>query len=70
MDKDALVELLRLARQYLNHPEVTAIPFALPANVIADRLQVAIDELNPTPVDRLMQGYEKIAESRPFPHDR
>jgi len=60
MDNEALVELLRLARQYLNHPQVTAIPFALPANVIADRLQDAIDDLAPNPVDKLHIGYERL----------
>jgi hypothetical protein len=32
-------ELLKLALKYLEHPDVQAIPFALPASAVAERIR-------------------------------
>lgn len=37
--------LLRLALQYLEHPDVQAIPFALNAGVVADRVKALLAEV-------------------------
>lgn len=37
-----LLEALRLALRYLDHPEVQAIPFALPATAAIERARAAI----------------------------
>ena len=40
-------------------------------SIIEERLnEYEVLTAEPTRVDRLMQGYEKILDSRPFPHDR
>jgi hypothetical protein len=36
-----IAKLLRLAVQYLDHPDVRAIPFAMHSNIVADRIRIA-----------------------------
>ena len=41
-DRKRLIGVLQLAVKYLDHPDVQAIPFALPAKVVAERAHDAL----------------------------
>ena len=41
-----IVATLRLAERYLAHPDVQAIPFALPASVPLERIRAVLAEID------------------------
>ncbi|MCH7631461.1 MAG: hypothetical protein IIC07_06200, partial [Proteobacteria bacterium] len=43
-DKCILLDALRLAVRYLEHPDVQSIPFALPASAPLERARAAIEK--------------------------
>ena len=46
VERDELLAAARVALQYLDHPDVQVIPFALPASGVAERLRKAIFEVD------------------------
>lgn len=42
INQNELVALLELALRYISHPEVQAIPFALPASAVQERIEEAL----------------------------